>query len=213
MWVAKIKFSSKGTLIGEKAQKYKVNVFGFPLSYCYEKDCVIVQVAGTLIGNEINKKQLFEELKKEKRVINLEIDGDFIIGTIKEPHYTNDLYQRDIFHLSPAFMSSEGYEIIEIGSFNRALISRIIKIFERRYAAELLSFQNKKVKTLSVVKFHPNLTDRQKRAFELAVKNGYYNSPRKTSVEKLAKISGLSFSTYQVHLRKAESKLMPYFSQ
>ena len=51
----------------------------------------------------------------------------------------------------------------------------------------------------------------QKQAIELAIKNGYYNVPRKTSVEKLAKLSKLSFSTFQVHLRKAEEKLIPYF--
>jgi predicted DNA binding protein len=45
----------------------------------------------------------------------------------------------------------------------------------------------------------------------LAIKNGYYSSPRKINVKELAKISKLSFSTFQVHLRKAEEKLIPYF--
>jgi predicted DNA binding protein len=47
-------------------------------------------------------------------------------------------------------------------------------------------------------------------AMELAIKNGYYHSPRNISVEQLAKLAKLSFSTFQVHLRKAEEKLIPY---
>lgn len=61
------------------------------------------------------------------------------------------------------------------------------------------------------MKVSPELTERQRRAMELAIKNGYYDSPRKTNIKKLAKISGLSFSTFQVHLRKAEEKLIPYY--
>ena len=211
MWTAKIKFSSENTLIGSRAKKYGVDIFGFPLSYSYEKNWVIVQVAGSIFGSDSDKKRFFEDLKMEKRVIDIEMSEDFIIGTIKEPIETNDLYKKGIFHLSPAYISSKGYEIIEIGSFDRKLIEKVIKIFEKRYDGELLSLQNRKIKTISIVKVHPDLTNKQKKAIELAMKNGYYRYPRKISVEKLAKISGLSFSTYQVHLRKAEGKLIPYF--
>ena len=50
MWVAKIKFSSKGTLMGTKTEKCQVNLFGFPLSYFYKKDYILVQIAGTILG-------------------------------------------------------------------------------------------------------------------------------------------------------------------
>lgn len=211
MWVAKIKFSSKGTLIGSKAEKYNLDVFGFPLSYYYEKDHVIVQIAGTLFGSDKDKRAFFKESKREKRVINLEMNGDFVIGTIKEPHYTNDLYQKDIFYVTPAYMSSKGYEVIEIASFKRELLAKIAETFEKRYDGQLLFLGEKKIKSISVMKIQPELTNKQKKAIELAIKNGYYDSPRKIDVKKLAKLSGLSFSTYQVHLRKAEKKLIPYY--
>jgi predicted DNA binding protein len=47
----------------------------------------------------------------------------------------------------------------------------------------------------------------------MAIKNGYYNYPRKTSIEKLAELSGLSFSTFHAHLRKAEQRLLPFYFQ
>lgn len=210
MWVAKIRINSEGTLIGEKCKKYNVDILGFPLSYSYDSKWVIVQLAGTIFGNEKDKKGFFREAKKEKRVINLEMNNDFIIGTIKDPIYMNDLYQKDIFYISPALISSKGYELIEIGSFNRKLLVKIASLLEKRYGGRLLSLEDKKIRSISVMKVHPDLTDKQKQAIELAVKNGYYHVPRKTSVEKLAKFAGLSFSTFQVHLRKAEEKLIPY---
>ena len=55
------------------------------------------------------------------------------------------------------------------------------------------------------------ITDKQKAALETAVAHGYYHYPRKTTVEELAKISGISRSTFQEHLRKAEAKLIPKY--
>jgi len=211
MWVAKIKFESKGTLIGSKASKYNVDLFGFPLSYHYEKRWVIVQIAGTMFGDEKNKKDFIKSLKKEKRAINLELKNDFLIGVIKEPIYSRCIYNKDIIHISPAFISREGYEVINAGSFDRKKLMNLVELFEKKYGGKLISVQKKKIGSISVVRVHPELTEKQKKAMELAIKHGYYHSPRKIDLKRLARLSGLSFSTYQVHLRKAEEKLIPYF--
>ena len=211
MWVAKIKFNSEGTLIGSVAKKYKIDIFGFPLSYSFEKEYALVQVAGKIIGTNEDKNKFLREMKIQKRVVNLESNDDFIIGTIQEPKYTNDLYKKEIFHLSPTFISSEGYEIIEIGSFERKDLTKIISLFEKKYGAKLLFLGERKIKNISIVKQNPDLTEKQKQAMNLAVKNGYYHSPRKISVESLAKLAKLSFSTFQVHLRKAEQRLIPFY--
>ena len=119
MWVAKIKFSSKGTLMGTKTEKCQVNLFGFPLSYFYKKDYILVQIAGTILGKRENIEKFFSELKKEKRVVNFEIKENFFIGTIKEPVYTKPLYNPKIIHISPALISDKGYEIVNVGSFEK----------------------------------------------------------------------------------------------
>ena len=51
----------------------------------------------------------------------------------------------------------------------------------------------------------------QKRAVELAIEKGYYEIPRKIELKELADLMGISYSTYQVHLRKAERNLIPHF--
>jgi len=216
MWIAKVKFDEKGTLIGSKAMKHDVNLFVFALSFFYEKDWIVVHITGNILGDKENIKKFIKDLKKEKRVVDFELNGNFFIGTIKEPIYAKYLYNKNIIHVSPALITNKGYEIVNVGSFEKKHLNRFIDLVERKLNGQLLSIQEKKVKSISVMKVAPEITEKQKQAMELAIKKGYYNSPRKTSIQKtsiqeLAKISGLSFSTFQVHLRKAEEKLIPYF--
>lgn len=53
-----------------------------------------------------------------------------------------------------------------------------------------------------------NITDRQLAALQLALENGYYEQPRKTSLRELADQTTVARSTYEEHLRKAENKLL-----
>lgn len=211
MWTCKIKFSNKGTLIGTKTEKHNVSLFAFPLSFLYEKNWIIVHITGNLFGDEKNIKNFVKDLKKEKRVVNLEVNGRFFIGTIKEPLFSKTLYNKDIIHFSSALISDKGYEIANVGSFSRKNLNNFIDTLERKLEGRLLFIEDKKISSVSVMKVSPELTEKQRQAMELAIKNGYYDSPRKTSIQELAKISGLSFSTFQVHLRKAEEKLIPYY--
>jgi predicted DNA binding protein len=54
-----------------------------------------------------------------------------------------------------------------------------------------------------------HLPVKQREAFLLATRKGYYSTPRKTSVEELAHIMDVSPSTLAEHLRKAEARLLP----
>ncbi len=211
MWVAKISFDGKNALIGSRTLKYKVNLYGFPLSYFYHKKYILVHITGILIGSEKNKRRFIKDLKKSKRLVDLEVNEDFFIGTIKEPLIAKSVYNKNIIHLSPAIIDENGDETLNIASFNKQELSKGIAILERVYNAEINYIRQKKVKNISIVKENPELTDKQKKALELAIKHGYYEYPRKIGLEKLAKLAGISYSTYQAHLRKAEQKLLPFF--
>ncbi len=211
MWIAKVKFDEKETLIGTKAIKHKISLFVFILSFFYEKNYIVVHIAGNILGNKENIIKFVKDLKKEKRVVEIELNGNFFVGTIKEPIFAKYLYNKNIIQVAPALITDKGYEIVNVGSFEKKHLERFIDILERKLNGQLISIQQKKIKSISVIKVAPELTDKQKQAIELAIKKGYYTSPRKISVQELAKISGLSFSTFQVHLRKAEEKLIPYY--
>lgn len=210
MWVAKIKYSSKNTLIGKRAYKYNVDVFGFPISFSEHKNKIIVHITGTIFGKEKDKKDFVKNLKKDKRTYNFELNEDFFIGTIIEPSFGKIIYNKDILHTQPAFISKEGFEKLTLGSFNRTALTKVINILEKKYGGKLISIQNKKIKSISIMNVRPELTEKQRKALELAIENGYYHSPRKIDIKQLSKLSGLSFSTFQVHLRKAEGKIIPY---
>lgn len=131
MWTAKIRFNTKGTLIGEKAVKYNVNIFGFPLSYYRQNKWIIVHITGTILGEKDNIKRFFKELKKEKRVLELELKEDFFIGTIKEPLFSKVAYNKEIIYIAPALISSEGKEIIHIGCFNKKPLIKIANTLKK----------------------------------------------------------------------------------
>lgn len=211
MWIAKLKLNSIGTLIGEKAVKLGISLFIFPLSYYYDTKWVIVHISGTLFGDPKLKKNFAKQLKKEQRTINFELNDDFFVGTIKEPEILKFAYNKEILYITPLYVSDQGYEIITLGCFRRDPLIKIADIVKKNYGGKLISIQQKNIKSISVMTLHPELTDKQKKAIELAIKNGYYEYPRKIELEKLAKIMKVSYSTYQAHLRKAEKSLIPFF--
>ncbi|MBD3252611.1 hypothetical protein GF386_02680 [Candidatus Pacearchaeota archaeon] len=211
MWTAKIIFDGSRALIGSRTLKYKINLFGFPLSFYYEKKCVIVNLTGIILGEEKNKKAFLRDLRKARRLINIDLNGDFFIATIKEPPYAKKVYNKDVIHLSPALVDENAKVTINIGCFSRDNLVKAINALEKAFSSKIHFIKERKVRNISIIKENPELTEKQKQSMNLAIRNGYYDYPRKTSIEKLAELSGLSFSTFHAHLRKAEAKLLPFF--
>jgi predicted DNA binding protein len=56
-----------------------------------------------------------------------------------------------------------------------------------------------------------NLTKKQEEALGLAFTQGYYNWPKKVTLEELAIMSNISRRSLQERLRRAEAKLFPPF--
>lgn len=54
-----------------------------------------------------------------------------------------------------------------------------------------------------------NLTEKQKRALQIALAYSYYTWPRKVKISELAEVMKISRKVFQDHLRKAESKIFP----
>ena len=52
------------------------------------------------------------------------------------------------------------------------------------------------------------LTEYQAEALAIALRNGYYSIPKKVTTEDISRKLGVSRSTYEEHLRKAESKVL-----
>ena len=74
------------------------------------------------------------------------------------------------------------------------------------FEVEIKSVKRIKIVDFFIPQLHPKLSPKQKEAVELAVKNGYYEFPRKIDLEGLAKLSKVKRQTYQENLRRAEKK-------
>lgn len=62
--------------------------------------------------------------------------------------------------------------------------------------------------TIWVETFFENMTNRQMEALVRAVDYGYYTTPREVTTDSIATSLGISRSTYEEHLRKAENRIM-----
>ena len=90
-----------------------------------------------------------------------------------------------------------------------------LKIRSKRYLepSQALSLDSFRTSGFSKLKFASELlTDRQMEVFDLACRYGYYEEPKKVTIEELAAKLSISPSTYAELLRKAERKLLQVLS-
>lgn len=205
----KLRLDSSKQLLGSLAIKYQVSMTGYPLSYYKDKKSLYVIVAGLLFGEEENKKKLLRDMKKHKEIINFEASNDFVVAVTKQPIFTEPVYDPKIIRPSPVIINKEGFHIWDLASFDRKVLTRVLDFAEKYLGAKVIKFKQEIISNISFTQLLPELTDKQKKALEIAINQGYYDYPKKINMEKLAKIMGISYSTFQAHLKKAEGKLLP----
>lgn len=211
MWVSKIRIKGDGALIAGLCKKHNVSASGYPLSTVRNGDDILVSVLMFVFGENENKVKFFNEFKDNPRVVNAELKGHCIIGQIRESLVFSSMYNYNVIHIEPVKASEDGSELWTVASWDKKELMEFSNLMEREYDSVLLKMKQEDVSNVSILTIHPELTDSQRGAMELALKNGYYNVPRGIGLEELAEMMGISYSTFQVHLRKAEKKLLPFF--
>jgi hypothetical protein len=108
-----------------------------------------------------------------------------------------------------------GWEHYRVVSFHEARSRELFgAIREKGGDVELLSKRKLDVQPLlntrglAVPALLDGLTDKQVEALILAARHGMYRSPRLTTAASIADAVGLSRSTFEEHLRKAENRLL-----
>ena len=211
MWVLKLKIKHDCT-IGNRCEKFRVISYSIPLGNWKEKDYFFTSERHTLKGNPNTIKKFFNDIKKDKRVTKLEISVNtmFFISKSKEK-IPSFLYSQKIFFTKPVFVDEKGYEYWEVASYDRGVLSKFLNELEKQHYEhlEILQFKNIKLDNIYFPAIAPGLTERQKEVFELAVKEGYYDIPKRTDLIKLAKTMNICVATFQEHLKRAEAKIIP----
>jgi len=209
MWLAKFKLIHN-CIMGNRCKKFGVVVQSYEINEEKKGKEVLTQSLHQIIGEESKIKEFIKDLKKDKNIKYLEAKKNTIFIIDNKENKTVSPYIKKLFFVKPVLVDKEGWEHWEIASYKKEDISKFIEqIKPKSYEFILERFEKTPLQEIYFPKVLPKITDIQKRAFELAIKEGYFNSPKKTDLRKLSKIMGIALSTYQVHLKKAESKILP----
>jgi len=215
MWYLKIKYKHSDCLYSPKLQELNLNVHFYYLGEYLKGKYVHTSAIQQIIGERKNIKKYIKYMKSHPKIIKIEIYGDVILTLArhrKDILLYEAVYSPELIYPAPAYLSKDGYEIIELSCWNRKPLQELINSFEKNKTTtffKILQFHEKKLDDIYLVRLLPKLPEKQKKAILLAFKNGYYQFPRKINLDKLAKIMKISKQTFRENLRKAETKLIP----
>jgi len=204
MWKIKIRLKHK-CLFGENCCKAGVTCVNVSFN-TFRKDYYYrTYHFGTVFGN--NAKKFFSLLQKDKRVEYIEVEGNtfFVVEKRGKKEIPGAYVTPEIIYIKAVFVGSDGWETWEVAAIKQQTLMEFIRHFEK---CEIVYMEKTKLKDIYFPRLGPDLTQPQRDALELAVKEGYYKFPKKTDLNKLAKKAGLSKSAYREHLRRAEMKVL-----
>ena len=213
MWVLKLRLRHD-CIIGSRCQKYNCKSVGYPLDYYYEDSFTYFIHLETLYGDEKNVNSFIQDLKDDGNVKNIEVNRNTTFFTYKSKlsHMPSQSYLKKVFHITPVEVDETGTETWEVGGWERKDIREFIeKIKENTYKLDyfkILKIEKTKLQEIYFPKIMPLMTLNQKKALEIAIENNYYDYPRSVELKDLAKIMGISLSTYRQHLRLAEKRVL-----
>jgi predicted DNA binding protein len=161
-------------------------------------------------GEEAKVKGFIADLKRDPKVILAEEKGRMFFLLEKADSKAVKFFNPKLIFIKPVLLDKNGWETWEVGSWDKKIVSDFVNSVKKEMPeSKLIKFVRTKLDQVFFPKLMPDLTEKQKRALELAVEQGFYQTPRKIGLRKLAEIMGVSLSTFEQHLQAAESKMMP----
>ena len=113
MWIAK--FSLKhDCIIANKCKKYSIVVQSYELSQLIRKQGVLRCTLHQLIGPSVNIRRFISALKKDKRVIHIEVNGNMMFMQETAKKQLIEYFSKEIFFVKPCVMDQKGVEHWEL---------------------------------------------------------------------------------------------------
>lgn len=210
MWTLKIWIDAKKSIIGYIASENQVNVQLYPLSTINNNGNIIVTGTGIVHGDEDKIKQFLKQYSELPQVLKCEFYNNQFISTYQEKKGYEEFYNPEILFIKPWFIEGSAKKhTLTLGSWNKQPLQNLINNLKREHDGTIMKIVQEKNPDIFFFSVRPPLTKKQQNAFQLANKHGYYKYPRTVDLKTLSKIANISFSTFQTHLRKAETKLIP----
>jgi predicted DNA binding protein len=214
MWIARFKLYHNDCPAVNTCVSQGVDVTSYPLGFNSEDGNTYVTTLCKILAPDAKKDDYISQFRKDPNITNIDINGDFFAYQYRlEPEdgehvqlYTNP----KMFFVKPTLNSKDRHEYWELASWDKSTLTRFSdEVTSHMDYAEILGISKKTLYDFYAQIATPKLSKGQKDALRLAYNHDYYSFPRKTGLDDLAKRAGLSVSTFQEHLRKAENKLMP----
>ncbi|MDO8554774.1 MAG: helix-turn-helix domain-containing protein [Candidatus Micrarchaeota archaeon] len=213
MWVARFSILHD-CIIANKCREFKVSTVSQPFNVFLEKGTTHSPEVHTLWGTEENINSFVQALKEDKRVKNLEVEGNtlFLIEVTKSliPVSVWSSLAPKLLFTKPINIDNNGVEHWEVATWDKSIINNFLSDVKKiAIKLDIKSIKETKLTDIYFSRFMPKLTLQQRLAITIAFEFGYYVWPRKTDLGKLAKAMGISVATFREHLKRAEEKLMP----
>jgi len=167
--------------------------------------------------DEVVLKDIEREIRKAGRVIDRWVEAQesrlFLLKCTCGAHDSPwNVWEAHSFTDAPPAVYKDGWGYFRLLTFDEDATRGLFRDFSKRGPTELI---RKKELTLSVLpssvwvnSLFAGLTSKQSDALLKAHRYGYYTSPRQVTTESVANALGVSRSTYEEHLRKAENRIM-----
>ncbi len=114
----------------------------------------------------------------------------------------------------PPVSHQAGWEHYRVVCFEARDIRRLFRELGRNGVVEVLSkktIPDRSVTdsfTVSIGSLFAGLTEKQMDAFLMALDNGYYRIPKRSTLDQIAKFNQIPRTTYEDKVRRAESKII-----
>lgn len=167
-----------------------------------------------LIGNTLVKidggdvRKILKEIKEHPSVVELIVLGkqrnSAVINTrTKDPWLLSAMMKSEVLLKPPVKVKDGVAEWVVLSTRDR--VSALMKLLDEKGITY-------KLKSISEYSEKPVLTEHQAKMLDFALMHGYYEIPRKITLDQLARKLGVSKSTLSETLRVAERKLVEYKS-
>jgi predicted DNA binding protein len=148
------------------------------------------------------------QLEDHPNIVRVDVlqrrDGSWILETLDtEAEVANALIGAGLVFLPPVLIRN-GTETYRVFAIDRHQVDNAVKALEPKNTVRVLALREH-VTSLGALS---GLTEKQRAALEAAVRDGYYDRPRATDLDTLARKLGVSRPTLGEHLARAESKVM-----
>ena len=129
MWSAKIKYKHKNCVTMPKIIKHKLTAYATPGNSFSKNGAIYSTGFLMLVGEEKNKKAFIKELKKDSRVIKVEVNHDLVMFVEKRSEREYAVFRStEIMTSKPIYCNpADGFEYWNICAWNKKHIQQFLR--------------------------------------------------------------------------------------